>query len=181
MGTTLRFKVGLVLALLGLLTLTLNPPPLALAQDDEPAAEVETAQTTEEQAEEPPVVEDEEPVAEEPAVEEPVEEEPVQEEPVEEEPAPPADTTAPSINQPEDKYVKAEDASGRVVEFSRPDADDDVDGDVPVDCTPGSGSLFPLGTTVVTCSAWDSAGNANSVSFAVVVTDQTAPSIDGAV
>ncbi len=173
MRTTLRFKVGLMLALLGLLTLTLNPPPLAFAQDEEPAAEVEAAQTTEEEeAEEPPVVEEEEEPAPEPPAEEPVEE-------PEPEPAPPVDTTAPSIDQPEDSHVKADDASGRVVEFSRPDADDDFDGDVPVDCAPGSGVALPPG---------DDRGDLLRVGCGRQLgrgllrgrraTDQTAPSID---
>ena len=44
-----------------------------------------------------------------------------------------------------------------------------------VSCTPASGSTFPLGSTGVTCSAQDAAGNQNSVSFTVTVQDTTAP------
>lgn len=48
--------------------------------------------------------------------------------------------------------------------------------DVPVTCTPTSGSLFPLGTTTVTCVA-TADGETNSCSFTVTVEDTTAPSI----
>jgi hypothetical protein len=51
-----------------------------------------------------------------------------------------------------------------------PTATDDVDGDVPVRCTPESGSDFPLGTTTVTCTASDSSGNAATASFNVSIT-----------
>jgi hypothetical protein len=54
---------------------------------------------------------------------------------------------------------------------------DDVDGIVPVICTPKSGSLFPLGETKVECSASDSAGNTAHSSFAVTVADTTAPAL----
>ncbi|MGW6204541.1 HYR domain-containing protein [Streptomyces sp. NPDC055089] len=38
-------------------------------------------------------------------------------------------------------------------------ATDAQDGTLPVTCTPASGSFFPVGTTTVTCSATDAAGN----------------------
>jgi hypothetical protein len=50
-----------------------------------------------------------------------------------------------------------------------------MDGSVPVTCSPTSGSVFPLGTSVVTCSATDAAGNASNGSFRVTVEDTTAP------
>jgi hypothetical protein len=44
-------------------------------------------------------------------------------------------------------------------------------------CVPTSGSVFPVGTNVVTCTAVDAAGNTNSCSFNVVVQDTTPPDI----
>lgn len=42
-------------------------------------------------------------------------------------------------------------------------------------CVPASGSSFPVGTTTVTCSATDAAGNEGSCSFTVTVTDNQNP------
>jgi hypothetical protein len=46
-----------------------------------------------------------------------------------------------------------------------------------VACTPKTGSLFPLGTTRVTCTANDSYGNRVSKSFVVRVVDTTPPEL----
>jgi len=54
------------------------------------------------------------------------------------------------------------------VKFSA-SATDLVDGSVTVTCTPVSGSTFPFGTTTVSCSAKDKAGNSASGSFKVKV------------
>ena len=43
----------------------------------------------------------------------------------------------------------------------------------PVTCTPASGSVFPLGTTIVSCTATDACGNVGSCSFPVTVVNQT--------
>jgi hypothetical protein len=56
--------------------------------------------------------------------------------------------------------VDAASSAGSVVTYGTIYATDSVDGtQVPVDCTPTSGSLFPIGITTVTCSAYDAAGN----------------------
>ena len=47
---------------------------------------------------------------------------------------------------------------------------------VPV-CTPGSGSLFPVGSTTVTCIATDARGNVGDMSFEVIVDEETAPPV----
>ncbi len=39
-------------------------------------------------------------------------------------------------------------------------------------CTPPSGSLFPIGTNHVSCTAVDAAGNSRTASFPVIVTDE---------
>jgi|GEM_PF-2570900 len=49
---------------------------------------------------------------------------------------------------------------------------------VPVVCTPPSGSAFAIGTTTVTCSATDAAGNTVTSEFDVVVEDSEAPVIE---
>jgi hypothetical protein len=52
-----------------------------------------------------------------------------------------------------------------------------VDGPLAATCSPASGSTFPLGTTTVTCSATDAAGNTGNNSFTVTVQDTTAPTL----
>ncbi|HEX6702442.1 MAG TPA: HYR domain-containing protein [Gaiellaceae bacterium] len=64
---------------------------------------------------------------------------------------------------------------GSRVSYTVPTAVDNIDGPLPVTCSPGSGALFPLGTTKVTCSATDSHGNTASASFNVSVVDTTPP------
>jgi len=54
---------------------------------------------------------------------------------------------------------------------------DNVDGPVAVVCSPASGAAFPLGSTVVGCSATDAAGNTATGSFTVSVRDTTPPVI----
>jgi hypothetical protein len=57
-----------------------------------------------------------------------------------------------------------------VVTFVTP-AVDEIDGEVPVTCTPKSGSRFPVGkTTSVTCTATDRSGNPTEETFSVAVT-----------
>ncbi|MBT1099644.1 HYR domain-containing protein [Streptomyces anulatus] len=58
----------------------------------------------------------------------------------------------------DDRTARAPDDDGARIEYTAT-ATDPQDGALPVTCTPPSGSLFPVGTTTVTCSATDSAGN----------------------
>ncbi|MFB6782139.1 VWA domain-containing protein [Streptomyces sp. NPDC056352] len=58
----------------------------------------------------------------------------------------------------DDLTVRTKDRNGARVDYSAT-AEDAHDGPLPVTCTPPAGSLFPLGSTTVTCSATDSAGN----------------------
>jgi hypothetical protein len=44
------------------------------------------------------------------------------------------------------------------VTYTNPTATDDSDQSVPVSCSPASGATFPMGDTMVTCSATDSSG-----------------------
>lgn len=82
------------------------------------------------------------------------------------------DTTPPSIASPADIHVITSNPAGTTVDYVTPTANDLVDGPIDVSCSPVSGSLFPVGTTPVTCTAAsDSAGNtASPVTFNVIVT-----------
>ncbi len=84
----------------------------------------------------------------------------------------PRDTTAPVVTVPASQQVTAQGPFGAVVTFTAT-ATDDIDGAVPVSCTPASGTLFPYGATVVTCTATDAVGNTGAASFTVTVGDPT--------
>ena len=64
--------------------------------------------------------------------------------------------------------------SGAVVTYTVA-ASDTVSGTLTPTCIPPSGTTFALGTTTVSCSATDSAGNTSSITFDVIVRDGTAP------
>ncbi|HSN95295.1 MAG TPA: HYR domain-containing protein [Anaerolineaceae bacterium] len=85
-----------------------------------------------------------------------------------------SDTIAPVVTVPSNMTFPATDASGSTVPFSA-SAYDIVDGTFAPSCVPVSGSLFPLGSTPVTCTATDTAGNFDDASFTVTVTDQMNP------
>jgi hypothetical protein len=83
-------------------------------------------------------------------------------------------------NPPSSTTVEATTRAGIAFTFAPPTATDQVDGVVPVTCTPATGSMFPIGTTTVRCSAADSRGNTTETSFTVEVTpppDTTPPVI----
>jgi hypothetical protein len=86
------------------------------------------------------------------------------------------DTTPPVLTLPPDMVVEATGPSGAVVSFTAT-ADDNVDGSVPVNCSPASGSAFALGITAVFCSASDAAGNSSGGSFVIRVKDTTPPAL----
>ena len=81
------------------------------------------------------------------------------------------DSAAPNLSgMPGDISVTTTNAAGRSVTWASPTASDTVGGSLDVTCTPASGSTFAVGTTTVTCSAADAAGNTASASFSVTVT-----------
>lgn len=84
------------------------------------------------------------------------------------------DTTDPVLNLPLNQTVEATGPSGAAVSFSA-SASDTVDGSLAVNCDANSGDTFPLGVTIVNCSATDAHGNQASGSFNVAVVDTTAP------
>lgn len=56
-------------------------------------------------------------------------------------------------------------------------ARDRIDGYLPAKCSPKSGRRFRMGTTVVTCTATDAAGNEASASFNVTIVDEIPPEL----
>jgi HYR domain len=78
------------------------------------------------------------------------------------------DTTPPDIFVPDDITGEATGPDGAGVSFEI-SAEDNVDGAVDVSCNYDSGETFPIGETIVTCTAEDSAGNTAEESFTVTV------------
>jgi hypothetical protein len=80
------------------------------------------------------------------------------------------DTVKPVVTVPADIRQQAVSDDGATVAYTS-SATDSGSGVVPASstCSPASGSVFPVGTTTVTCSAKDVAGNASSASFGVTV------------
>jgi N-acetylneuraminic acid mutarotase len=76
--------------------------------------------------------------------------------------------TPPDLSLPGDLVTNAASASGSVVTYFA-SANDVVSGPEPIQCSPASGSIFPIGTTNVSCSATDGAGNIATGSFTVYV------------
>ena len=88
------------------------------------------------------------------------------------------DTTAPVVASHPDVITEAIGPAGATAAYTNPVATDAVDGTDPVSCLPASGSLFPVGTTTVTCNARDAAGNTSAPgTFAVKIVDTTGPVI----
>jgi hypothetical protein len=80
------------------------------------------------------------------------------------------DTTPPVVHVPAPMSVLATGPSGAVVTYTATATDDDpAKPNPPVNCSPASGSTFPIGTTTVTCTSTDAAGNTGTASFTVSV------------
>ena len=78
------------------------------------------------------------------------------------------DKTAPALTVPANMTVNAASPSGAVVSFA-PTATDATSGVASLSSSPASGSTFPIGTTTVTATAIDIAGNTVAASFTVTV------------
>jgi len=78
------------------------------------------------------------------------------------------DEVPPVLTTPARIVVDATGPDGAAVSYAA-SAVDDVDGPVTVTCLPPSGATFAIGTTTVTCTASDSAGNVATASFDVHV------------
>ena len=81
------------------------------------------------------------------------------------------DRTAPVLALPANITLNATGLTGATVTFAAT-ASDGGSGAGAVTCVPASGSLFPFGTTTVSCSAADAIGHAASGAFSVTVINQ---------
>ncbi len=79
------------------------------------------------------------------------------------------DRTPPEVTCPGDILVECSSPDGAVVEFAAA-AQDACDPAPAIRFDPASGSLFPPGATVVTCTAADASGNESQCRFEVQVT-----------
>ncbi|MFA6251576.1 MAG: immunoglobulin-like domain-containing protein [Candidatus Paceibacterota bacterium] len=86
------------------------------------------------------------------------------------------DNTAPVLTLPTTITEEATSHNGAVAIFTAT-ATDTNPATPTVNCTPESGSTFPVGSNDVECSATDTAGNTATNSFAVIITDTTLPTI----
>lgn len=86
------------------------------------------------------------------------------------------DTTAPEISALADLVIEASDANGAIATFEA-SATDIVSQALVVAASAESGSVFPIGTTVVTLETTDEAGNPATAQFSVTVQDTSAPEI----
>ena len=89
------------------------------------------------------------------------------------------DDTSPTIACPSNITVSANASCQATVNWAVPMASDNCGGPVTLTSTNTPGSIFPLGSTTVTYTATDVAGNVATCSFAVIVEDNTAPQISG--
>ncbi len=87
------------------------------------------------------------------------------------------DTTVPAVTCPADLGVEAVDGSGAVVSFAEATVSDAVTTTPSVTYSHAPGSTFVLGTTQVTATVKDAAGNTNACSFGVTVKDTTKPTL----
>ena len=78
------------------------------------------------------------------------------------------DTIEPAIACPEDVLVRTDPGQCTAMVSFAPKATDNCP-DVTVVCDPPSGTAFPIGTTLVTCTATDTAGNTAQCAFNVTV------------
>lgn len=84
------------------------------------------------------------------------------------------DGTPPALTLPAGVVEEATGPSGATVNYAV-SATDNVDPAPVVVCAPASGSVFPLGSTTVGCTATDAAGLSTVGSFTVDVVDTTPP------
>jgi hypothetical protein len=85
------------------------------------------------------------------------------------------DTIAPALAIPANQVLEATSASGAVATYAATATD--AVGVTALTHSPVSGSTFAIGTSTVTVSASDAAGNTSGGSFTIKVQDTTAPSV----
>ena len=84
------------------------------------------------------------------------------------------DTKPPTINVPDSVTAEATSSAGATVNYTVT-ASDTVSGSITPSCDRASGSVFPVGSTTVKCTATDGAGNKATGSFTVTVRDTKGP------
>jgi len=72
-------------------------------------------------------------------------------------------------------YTPATSARGAVVFYLPPTAIDEGHAGTNVSCAPRPNTVFPIGTTIVTCTATDPLGNHSTATFPVTVVDAYGP------
>lgn len=86
------------------------------------------------------------------------------------------DTQPPTITSPANLTFTASDPAGSTVTYAAPIISDNAPG-VSADCTPASGSVFPIGINTVTCTATDGTLNTATATFTVTVLDGVRPTM----
>lgn len=86
------------------------------------------------------------------------------------------DIVPPVLQVPAGLRTEATGPSGATVAFAA-SAQDAVDGVRATTCSPASGTVLPLGSHTVTCTATDLSGNLGTATFAFVVEDTTPPTL----
>ncbi len=89
------------------------------------------------------------------------------------------DSQAPTVSHPDVTVPNDPNQCGAKVSYAPPMVSDNCPG-VTYTCSPLPGTFFPVGTTPVTCTAVDAAGNTTSSTFNVTVNDVEPPVISGA-
>lgn len=85
------------------------------------------------------------------------------------------DTQPPTMAPPSLQAGTQAPACTATVDFQLPVVSDNCPNPGVASCNPPSGSVFPLGNTIVACTAQDAAGNPGNANFTVTVVDDDAP------
>ena len=91
----------------------------------------------------------------------------------------PVNMTTPEGVTPVSTPVEATGPDGALIEYELPTVSDEAtdDGNINIVCSPESGTVFPIGTTEVTCTATDGSGLESTCKFDVIVEDTTPPEL----
>lgn len=86
------------------------------------------------------------------------------------------DLQAPVLQCPSSQPIAADSKLGKTITYSVSATDNGaLPGDITIQCSMPSGSLFPIGASTVSCVATDLAGNTAGCSFTYTVTDSDGP------
>jgi len=79
------------------------------------------------------------------------------------------DVSAPVLECPDNVIAQCDALDGVIVDYPQPVVTNECVGEPVIVCDPPSGSFFQPGTTTITCTATDEAGNSSSCTFDVIV------------